>query len=1045
MKSITTKLVMVISAIILVVVCAFLITATIRTNMMLNDDSQDILRSTADYYANIIDDNFRSTEQSVGTIFNYASMRAKTYTAFRTNEKELDDYTYDISELGKSIGENTRGAMAVYLRYNPDDFGPTSGFWYTINMENNSWESIVPTDMSLYEKDDLEHVGWYYVPVASGQPMWMEPYYNANINVNMISYIVPFFYDGYTVGIIGMDINMDFLKDAVAKVSVYDSGHAFLIDKNGNVMYHEAYPGGIVFADLPQNDQLYFSKILNLKMDEPVVFESMDGIKQKVILKELKNGMLLGIYAPLSEINTPQHTLLYHMAFISAIILLMAVLFILIWVNTQTKPIKKMTNVAEHYAKGDFSEKISVQSQDEIGILSRSLQTMSTSLQEQIRLADSANKAKSDFLANMSHEIRTPINAILGMNEMILHETEEKEVLECSDNIRTAGNTLLSLVNTILDFSKIEDGKMEIIPVNYSTVSMINNLVNSIMERTKDKGLKLELDIDENLPSTLWGDDIRISQVIMNLLTNAVKYTEKGEITFTIRGQERVNDKCKLFISVKDTGIGIREEDIGKLFESFERIEEKRNRNIEGTGLGISIVNRLLDMMDSELKVNSVYGEGSEFSFMLIQKIVDERPIGNYVDRLHRSPGKAKRKVSLKVTGARVLVVDDNEMNLKVARNLMNLCGIMPDLAVSGAEAIEMIKKNNYNIVFLDHMMPKMDGIETLNELKKQNLLRGDTTVVSLTANAIVGAREYYLDAGFDDYLSKPIELKKLEDMLVKYLPKDSYEYVESDEVSDKSKSKKVTGRQDNAHVNTKDNTQVNAQEEYGSDNGDVISRLAQNGINTSAGLKYTSEDEDFYCEILMDFATKQEEKAADILSDYEKNDIHDYGIKVHALKSVAKTIGADELSAMALEQEMAAKSDNTEAIENGYQALLETYAKVAKLIKEVVGGEDQNPSGLSVENGSDNDGDSSSSISDSSDNEIDISDLSWKLSEVSLLLKTSEVTEAEDRLKEIEAYTYKGTPLKVHFKDIMAALDDFDTEEAMKHLTKLRDSMDKE
>ena len=927
MKTIQTKLFLVIFLIITVVISAFVLTSTMRTNSILNDDSQEILRSAADYNANVIDDNFRSTEQSVGTIYNYALKRAETNTAFLVDEAERDNYTYDVSELGKSIAENTRGAMAVYLRYNPDDFGPTSGFWYTINLSDNSWQPSVPTDMSLYDKDDLEHVGWYYIPVATGEAMWMDPYYNANLGVDMISYIIPYYYDEYTVGIIGMDISMDLLKEAVAKVSVYESGHAFLIDNKGNVIYHENMPNGMAYSDLSPSEQEYFNSMLELNLDEISVVKSLDGKELKLILKELKNGMILGIYAPSDEINAPRRNLLTQMLLISVVILIFALISAMLWVRSLTRPLKKMTTVAEHYADGDFSEQMSVKSKDEIGILSRSLQTMSSSLQEQIRLADSANKAKSDFLANMSHEIRTPINAILGMNEMILHEAEEPNILDYSSNIQTAGKTLLSLVNTILDFSKIEDGKMEIIPVNYGTASVINNVVISIMERAKAKNLELVAEVDENLPSILWGDDIRITQIIMNLLTNAVKYTERGKITLKIREEKREGDEIDLYISVKDTGIGIKEEDIGKLFESFERIEEKRNRNIEGTGLGMAIVNRLLDMMGSKLNVESTYGKGTKFSFVLHQKIVDERPIGNYVERLHRVSGQSSSENRLHVKGADILVVDDNEMNLKVARNLMSLDGIVPDLANSGADAIEMIKGKHYHIVFLDHMMPKMDGIETLQKLREQDILPFDTTVIALTANAIVGAKDTYLDAGFDDYLSKPIDISKLEELLVKYLPSG---LCKTESVSDKDAD------EDEILVFSPVSESENEDTVTEKNAADCIKELEEKGFNTKAGIGYCAGDEDFYIEMLKTFADEWSEKSETIRNDYESKNIADYQIRVHALKSTSKTIGADALSAMALEQETAAKSGDTASIDNGVSALLELYSDTVSKIKNV-------------------------------------------------------------------------------------------------------------
>ncbi|MBR1723806.1 MAG: hypothetical protein IJ723_02130, partial [Ruminococcus sp.] len=288
--------------------------------------------------------------------------------------------------------------------------------------------------------------------------------------------------------------------------------------------------------------------------------------------------------------------------------------------------------------------------------------------------ADAANKAKSSFLAEMSHEIRTPINAIIGMNEMIMRTSKEADTLDYSSNIDSASRTLLSLINSILDFSKIEDGKMEIVTVKYRTADMIHGLTDPVRERVKTKGLELILDIDESLPSYLYGDDVRVGQVIQNLLTNAVKYTEKGSVTLSVRNAGRDGDSVLIGVSVRDTGIGIRQEDMHKLFESFSRLEEKRNRNIEGTGLGMSIVTKLLAMMDSKLKVESVYGEGSEFSFTLRQGVADPSPMGSLSENetIHRR----KDSCELYAPNARVLVVDDNEMNLKVARSLLGLFGI---------------------------------------------------------------------------------------------------------------------------------------------------------------------------------------------------------------------------------------------------------------------------------------------------------------------------------------------------------------------------------
>ena len=633
MRSIQTKIILMISGLMLVMVAAFLLISTIRTNAILNDDSDRILLSAADYYVNDIDDYFRSTEQSVVSMYNYAVKRTEIHPDFLNDKGEKSRYTTEISGLAKSIAENTRGAMAVYLRYNPDDFGPTSGFWYTIRLKDNTWVTSILTDMSLYDKDDLEHVGWYYVPVKKGSPIWMDPYHNANMDVDMISYIIPYFYNGYTVGILGMDISLDLLKESVSKVSVYESGRAFLVDKKGNLIYHEDYPDGMSRDKLSEREKNYYGDILQTREDTVNICTDLHGVKQKLILKELRNGMILGVYAPLNEIRQPQHTLQQQQLLVAVIILFSAILSCLILVRTIIAPLKKMTAVAEHYAEGDFSEEMSAGRKDEVGVLSRSLQTMSHSLKEQIEKTGAASRSKSAFLAGMSHELKTPINSILSMNDLIYSETEDEFIREHCRDIRAAGTTLLSMINSILDFSRLEDGRMEINPKNYELAVMIQYLVNSVSERAKEKGIRLYTDIDGSLPSVLNGDDVRITQIIMNLLTNAVKYTKKGSITLSMTNAGITGKNVSLAVKVKDTGTGIKKEDMDRIFDSFTRVGEEDNSGNEGTGIGLSIASRLLSMMNSRLNVYSEYGEGSEFSFVIRQGMVDKTPVGDFSKR----------------------------------------------------------------------------------------------------------------------------------------------------------------------------------------------------------------------------------------------------------------------------------------------------------------------------------------------------------------------------------------------------------------------------
>ena len=545
-----------------------------------------------------------------------------------------------------------------------------------------------------------------------------------------------------------------------------------------------------------------------------------------------------------------------------------------------------------------------------------------------------ASEAKSAFLSSMSHEIRTPINTVLGMNEMILREAEEEKILEYSSNIDNAGRTLLSLINSILDFSKIEEGKMEIIPVEYDTVSMINNLVVSVSERAREKGLEFHADIDEGLPRRMIGDDMRISQVIMNILTNAVKYTREGFIRLTIRAESRDESGIALYAAVEDSGIGIKEEDLPRLFESFERLDEVKNRSIEGTGLGMAIVYNLLKMMNSEIQVKSEYGKGSVFFFTIRQEIADAAPIGDYTKGLAVSR-RQKETDSFTAPGAKLLVVDDNEMNLKVAKNLLGLFGISPKLSESGQDAVEQVKKDFYHIVLLDHMMPKMDGRETLKKLREEHYLPEGTRVVALTANAIAGAREEYLAFGFDDYLSKPIELAQLEIILRKWLPASVIR--EKEEKAEKKEEQELfefyPEEEADGEGRGGGDAPAAAAENIGDEDA-LCRRLERIGLDTKMALGFCVNDMSFYEEILEDFATGCPEKKKELEEQLAGENWHEFEIRIHALKSAAKTIGAAELSGMALTLEQAAEEKNAGKIREGYPGFASAYTRMAEGIQ---------------------------------------------------------------------------------------------------------------
>lgn len=393
-------------------------------------------------------------------------------------------------------------------------------------------------------------------------------------------------------------------------------------------------------------------------------------------------------------------------------------------------------------------------------------------LEAQKQLADAANVAKSSFLARMSHEIRTPITAMLGFDELILRENSDRAILNYARAIQTAGNSLLEMINDILDFSKIEAGKVKIIPAAYDVSGLVSDLASMIMPRAETKRLALHVQVDANTPETLYGDEVRIKQCALNLLTNAVKYTLDGSVTLTVTFERIDVDNIYLIVIVSDTGIGIKPDDLERLFSPFERIDEERNRGIEGTGLGLNIVHNLLAAMDTRLDVQSEYGKGSTFSFRVRQQIISQKKIGDYEAVRQTTPkGIAQYKALFHAPDAKILIVDDTPVNLTVMRGLLKKTLVQIDTAADGVEGLEKTRAERYDIIFIDHMMPNMDGMEMLAALKNDGGKNDGTPCIALTANAVSGAREMYLAAGFDDYLAKPVTGASLEQMVRAYLP----------------------------------------------------------------------------------------------------------------------------------------------------------------------------------------------------------------------------------------------------------------------------------
>ncbi|MBQ3374032.1 MAG: response regulator [Oscillospiraceae bacterium] len=550
--------------------------------------------------------------------------------------------------------------------------------------------------------------------------------------------------------------------------------------------------------------------------------------------------------------------------------------------------------------------------------------------------AERSNAAKSDFLANMSHEIRTPINAVLGMNEMILRESlqgrdllasEHADISEmfsyisvCAGNIDSAGNGLLSIINDILDFSKIEAGKLEIVESEYRLSSALNDMTNMIAFRAKDKGLEFRVDVDETLPDSLYGDEVRVRQVITNVLNNAVKYTKEGSVTLSVNRENiieiKAGDQICLVVSVSDTGIGIKKEDFDKLFGKFERLDLQQNSTVEGTGLGLAISQRLLEMMGGSIKVESIYGRGSVFTIILPQKVVSTEPVGNFREKFEKSIlGMQAYKEPFRAPEAHILIVDDTRMNLAVAVGLLKGSEIKIDTATSGPESINLARQNHYDLILMDQRMPEMDGSETLRYIHGQaEGINRETPIICLTADAISGARERYLAEGFTDYLSKPIDSLALARILIKYLPKELVIPAEKTE-----------------YEKTSDNV-----ESVFTDN-DLLS-CQRAGVNTNIGLQYCQNDKELYLSILCEYVKCSGQRLKDLQRCFETSDWKNYAVLVHALKSTSKTIGAVPLSETAAELESAANREYAVIIQSMHDSMMQTYSSLADTLGKILG-----------------------------------------------------------------------------------------------------------
>ena len=608
------------------------------------------------------------------------------------------------------------------------------GYIMSRYMDGLNWEP--PEDYDPKTRD------WYIIAQEhAGEVTFVPPYVDAQTG-NLIISVCRMLPDRQNI--ISLDVMLSGIQDMMKELTINGKGYGFVTDDTGLIIAHrdESKKGKNI------NDMEGGSELLELiKGTDFGSFEcNFEGTKDTVFVNSVTNNWHVVMVINNDELyGDVYRQLLINVVICTLIFILIILLYYRGHVNERDYT-KRMEAMKLEEQKAAYDRKV---------------------LELEKDAANASNKAKSDFLANMSHEIRTPMNAIIGMDEMILRSSPSDAIKKYALNIQSAGKTLLSIINGILDFSKIESGKMDLIPVEYSFASVMNDIVNMTAKKAKDKGLEYNLKVSEDIPSVLKGDEIRVRQVMLNLINNAIKYTHEGSVSVDVSYDAATS---MLWVIVKDTGIGIKEDDLDKLFGSFQRLEEDKNRNIEGTGLGLNIAMRLVQMMEGTINVSSTYGEGTTFSAQMKQTVIDRTPVGDFAQNISKIQERSNDyRPTLVAPDASVLIVDDNEMNLEVISSLLEDTRIRVTTAMSGTECLELLKEKSYDVVLLDQMMPGLSGVQTLAEIKKQHLA-DDTPVVALTADAIVGARDNYISQGFTDYLSKPVMYDALEAILLKYL-----------------------------------------------------------------------------------------------------------------------------------------------------------------------------------------------------------------------------------------------------------------------------------
>ena len=774
----------------------------------------------------------------------------------------------------------------------------------------------------------LDGAGW--VPPENYDPTRRD-WYRAAIEANGELTIVPPYLDAQTGSIIisfcrmlsngsdvlSVDLMLDQIQEMISTLQIKGKGYGFIVDENGMIIAHqdESLKGHLLTGDEEQ-----LALLDGILETQNGVFEISSGREKKTafVHRIVDQWYVVTVIDNSELLAEVRQQLAVNVLICSVIFTLIIFFYVLGRQNEQNYSIRIEEMRAEEQKQAYEAKALKLEKE----------------------AADQANQAKSAFLAEVSHEIRTPINAVLGMNEIIQRESSQAQnscdelppggteadigffretfgnISTYAGNIESAGRNLLAIINDILDLSRIEAGKMEIVEGSYQLSAVLNDLSNMIFFKAREKGLDFVIDVDETIPDALIGDVVRVRQVITNLLNNAVKYTERGSVRLIVNGerQQEPSDAAfpslLLIASVEDTGVGIRPEDMGQLYDKFQRLDLEQNSTVEGTGLGLAITRSLLDRMGGSIEVRSEYGKGSVFTVSIPQKIASDEPIGDFHTRFRTHvPTDAVCEERFRAPEARILIVDDTKMNLTVATGLLRNTQMRIDTAMSGEDALVLTRLNPYDLILMDQRMPKMDGTETLHRIREQpDGLNRETPVICQTADAVVGARERYIAEGFTDYLTKPIDRQALEKMLMRLLPEEK--------------------------VIRNEGLPADGKQPVGAASDDYAPLRAA-GIDPNVGLGYCQNDDALYRSLLEEYV--HNEKIHTLRKDYEEQDWNSYAIAVHAVKSSSRMIGATALSDIAAGLEKAADGHDRAGVERDHLRLLALYEAIITAIRSVV------------------------------------------------------------------------------------------------------------